>query len=47
MAETFSRCDWATGTESRKREESLDALGAGLYIADQKESAEWNRLTSI
>ena len=25
----------------------LDALGAGLYIADQKESAEWNRLTSI
>ena len=25
----------------------LDSLGAGLYIADQKESAEWNRLTSI
>ena len=25
----------------------LDALGAGLYIADQKESVEWNRLTSI
>ena len=25
----------------------LEALGAGLYIADQKESAEWNRLTSI
>ena len=25
----------------------LDALGADLYIADQKESAEWNRLTSI
>ena len=25
----------------------IDALGAGLYIADQKESAEWNRLTSI
>ena len=25
----------------------LDALGAGLYIADQKEVAEWNRLTSI
>lgn len=23
----------------------LDALGVGLYIADQKESAEWNRLT--
>ena len=25
----------------------LEALGAGLYIADQKESVEWNRLTSI
>jgi y4mF family transcriptional regulator len=25
----------------------LDALGASLYIADQKEAAEWNRLTSI
>lgn len=25
----------------------LDALGAGLYIADQNEAAEWNRLTSI
>jgi len=25
----------------------LDALGAGLYIADQNEVAEWNRLTSI
>lgn len=25
----------------------LEALGAGLYIADQRESAEWNRLTSI
>lgn len=25
----------------------LDALGAGLYIADQKEAAEWNRLMSI
>ena len=25
----------------------LDALGAGLYIADQKEAVEWNRLTSI
>ena len=25
----------------------LDALGASLYIADQRESAEWNRLTSI
>lgn len=24
----------------------LDALGAGLYIADQKEAVEWNRLTS-
>ena len=24
----------------------LEALGAGLYIADQKESVEWNRLTS-
>ena len=25
----------------------LEALGAGLYIADQKEAVEWNRLTSI
>ena len=25
----------------------LEALGAGLYITDQKESVEWNRLTSI
>ncbi|MCR5415159.1 MAG: helix-turn-helix domain-containing protein [Kiritimatiellae bacterium] len=25
----------------------LDALGAGLYIADRKEVKEWNRLTSI
>ena len=25
----------------------LEALGAGLYIADQKETVEWNRLTSI
>ena len=25
----------------------LEALGAGLYIADQREAAEWNRLTSI
>lgn len=25
----------------------LDALGAGLYIADQNEAAEWNRLMSI
>lgn len=24
----------------------LEALGAGLYIADQKEAVEWNRLTS-
>lgn len=24
----------------------LDALGAGLYIADQREAVEWNRLTS-
>ena len=24
----------------------LDALGAGLYIADQKEAVEWNPLTS-
>ena len=24
----------------------LDALGASLYIADQKEAVEWNRLTS-
>ena len=24
----------------------LEALGAGLYIADQKETVEWNRLTS-
>ena len=24
----------------------LDALSAGLYIADQKEAVEWNRLTS-
>ncbi len=24
----------------------LEALGAGLYIADQKEAFEWNRLTS-
>lgn len=25
----------------------LDALGAGLYIADQREAVEWNRSTSI
>ena len=25
----------------------LDALGAGLYIADQRETVEWNRSTSI
>ena len=25
----------------------LEALGAGLYIADQREAVEWNRLTSI
>ena len=25
----------------------LEALGAGLYITDQKEAVEWNRLTSI
>ena len=25
----------------------LEALGAGLYIADQKEAVEWNRLMSI
>ena len=25
----------------------LEALGAGLYIVDQKEAVEWNRLTSI
>ncbi|MBR4615328.1 MAG: helix-turn-helix transcriptional regulator [Kiritimatiellae bacterium] len=25
----------------------LDALGAGLYIADQKEAVEWNLSTSI
>ena len=25
----------------------LEALGAGLYIADQKEAVKWNRLTSI
>ena len=24
----------------------LEALGAGLYITDQKEAVEWNRLTS-
>ena len=24
----------------------LDALGAGLYIADQREAVEWNRSTS-
>ncbi len=24
----------------------LDALGAGLYIGDQKECVEWSRLTS-
>lgn len=24
----------------------LEALGASLYIADQKEAVEWNRLTS-
>ena len=24
----------------------LEALGTGLYIADQKETVEWNRLTS-
>ena len=25
----------------------LDALGAGLYIADQKEAVDWNLSTSI
>ena len=25
----------------------LDALGAGLYIADQREAVEWNRSMSI
>ena len=25
----------------------IEALGAGLYIVDQKEAVEWNRLTSI
>ena len=25
----------------------LDSLGAGLYIADQREAVEWNRSTSI
>ncbi len=35
-------------TTARIREmlKVLDALGAGLYIGDQKECAEWTRLTS-
>ena len=38
------------GKETARIREMLkvpEALGAGLYIADQKESVEWNRLTSI
>ena len=30
----------------REKLKVLEALGAGLYIADQKEAVEWNRLTS-